>query len=651
MKRAIAGLFLLVIAVYWKLVIPGSVWFDHYDLCQLEIPRLDFLARCIHAGHFPLWDPHVWAGLPVLGSGQPVWVYPLNLPFLALPLHDGAIALATLNWWFITVRLIGALGCFLLCREVGSSRIASMLGGMAFACTGYFASMPWLDNANGVSLAPFIVLFAIRIWTGRRKVQSAALLGLFLGLCWLSGHHETPLIMSYAVLLFTIALCAWHRRIDLSVLPAFVIAVLVSAIQTLPLYEFGHLAKRWVGAPQPIGWQEKVPYYVHQQYSEPWKGLAGLLAPIPSVEAHTMIFAGIAIIVLACLGVAYGWRNRPLRYVALLGAGGVVYSLGANTPVHRLAYAVLPMLDKARTPVRGMFLVGLALAVLAACGADVLLDRRFSLRVAIPLLLVTGALSVALHPATKGFAALAVLTVLLVWRAGNRTVRGLVLTFAVMLEATTVADFRIVPLAGPTVCAASMLDHQDLIAQLRREPDDGRIAVDWNELMFNPGDQYGFDQLQSFVAGVPASTLDLMGNPRARELLGVTRHVGVNGVTPIPGPAMPRAWAETKCAAREPVTVARPDSDDVTLTATLACPGRVILSDILYPGWEASVDGRPAPLHEAWGALRSVDVDAGAHTIEMSYRPASVRIGAALSATGLLACLALLVWDRRSRSR
>ncbi|MGA2181531.1 MAG: YfhO family protein [Bryobacteraceae bacterium] len=666
MKRAAAGLLFLVIAVYWRLILPGAVWFDHYDLCQLEIPRLEFLARSIHAGHFPLWDPHVWAGLPVLGSGQPGPVYPLNLLFLTLP-----FAITTLNWWFIAVHLVAAFGCYALCRGVGLSRIASILGGAAFSCAGYFGSMPWLDTLNGASLAPLIVLFAIRIWSGCRRVQSAALLGLFLGLSWLSGHHEIPLIISYAVLLFTVALWAWRRRLDVRVLVsvavAFAVAVAISAIQTLPLYEFGRLARRWVGAPEPIGWQDKVPYYVHQQYSLSWKGVLGILVPTPTAEAHTTVFVGVAIVALACLGVACGWRNRPLRYVALLGAGGLLYSLGANTPLHRLAYAVLPMVDKARTPVRGMFLVGLALAVLAACGADVLLERRFSLRFAVPLVIVVGALfavlrwtawltpmypTVPTHYFAKGVAALAVLAILLFWRAGNRLVRGVVLTLAVLVEASTVAAFRVVPLAGHTVCAASMLDHQDLIAQLRSEVGDGRITVDWNELMFNPGDQYGFDQLQSFVAAVPANILRLpLHTPRVQELMGVTRHLGKNGVESVPGPAMPRAWTETQCAAREPVAVARPDSDDVILTATLGCRGLVVLSDTMYPGWEARVDGRPVDIHEAWGALRSVAVDAGIHKVEMRYRPASVRFGAGLSAVGLLACLALLAWDRRSRSR
>src|SRR5258708_9621689 len=106
--RAAVALLLLIIAVYWKLILfpSGYVWFDHYDMCQLEVPSLQFLARGIHSGHFPLWDPHVWAGLPVLGVGQPCPVYPLNLLFLALPLKADALPIATLHCWFVALHFI-----------------------------------------------------------------------------------------------------------------------------------------------------------------------------------------------------------------------------------------------------------------------------------------------------------------------------------------------------------------------------------------------------------------------------------------------------------------------------------------------------------------------------------------------------------------
>jgi len=669
----VVSLAALLVAIYWKLVFFGThyIWFDHYDLCQLDIPALQFIARNMHRWHFPLWDPHVWAGLPVIGSGQPGPLYPLNLLFMTLPLDRGSFYLATLNWWFIAIHFVAAFGMYFLCRDLNMSPTSSVLGGLTFSCMGFFGSMPWFDRANAASLTPLIFLFAIRICSGNRRLRNAALLGLVLGLSWLSGHHEIPLLNSYAVLFAAIAVFAWRwvrwRRPDPSLLAynavAFVLAAAISAVQIIPLVEFGRLAKRWVGTPQPIGWNDKVPYYIHAQYSLPWKDLLGLILPGPAGEIT--LFAGFVVMFLAALALIYRRRIPALLYTAFIGAGALVYSLGAHTPLHRIAYELLPGLDKARTPERGMYLVGFALCVLAAWGADLLIERRYSLIPSLVILGGPGTVFIAFHSSIPAFNlvlglfVLACLVVLICWRVPGRR---LILIALAALEAGTVAEWRATPI-DHTVCAASMLDHRELIDRLRENLGDGRLALNVNDVWTSPGNLYGFDQLISFVAGVPADVLKFnFADPETQKFFGVKYFLGRTPNSPADTPiatdsmglslyrtppARPRAWVEHDGQpGDEPVIVQRPDTDSVVLRATLHARGVVVLTDVLYPGWEATVDGRPAPIQRAYDALRGVEVAAGTHTIQMHYRPASLRIGGAITVAGLLVFLLLLVWEQ-----
>jgi uncharacterized membrane protein YfhO len=57
----------------------------------------------------------------------------------------------------------------------------------------------------------------------------------------------------------------------------------------------------------------------------------------------------------------------------------------------------------------------------------------------------------------------------------------------------------------------------------------------------------------------------------------------------------------------------------------------VILSDTWFPGWRATVDGKSATIHRAYGAVRGVIVEPGSHVIEMRYRPLSVFAGLGLT--------------------
>lgn len=73
--------------------------------------------------------------------------------------------------------------------------------------------------------------------------------------------------------------------------------------------------------------------------------------------------------------------------------------------------------------------------------------------------------------------------------------------------------------------------------------------------------------------------------------------------------------------------------------------GLLVLSEVYYPGWQATVDGAPAPIYRVQHTLRGLALPAGEHHVEMAFRPATFTLGASVSVAALLATLALLVWN------
>jgi hypothetical protein len=90
---------------------------------------------------------------------------------------------------------------------------------------------------------------------------------------------------------------------------------------------------------------------------------------------------------------------------------------------------------------------------------------------------------------------------------------------------------------------------------------------------------------------------------------------------------------------------ARPDQ---WLVATQAsAPAYLVVTEANAPGWQAEVDGRPAPVHTANLLFRAVLVPEGEHTVVLRYRPAAVTWGLAASAVSLVVTGAMFVRTRR----
>jgi len=86
------------------------------------------------------------------------------------------------------------------------------------------------------------------------------------------------------------------------------------------------------------------------------------------------------------------------------------------------------------------------------------------------------------------------------------------------------------------------------------------------------------------------------------------------------------------------------EPERVRLRADLETTGYLVLTDTYYPGWQVTVDGRPATIQRADVAFRAVELTAGEHLVEFQYRPENVLLGLGLSVAGwLLWSLAFIV--------
>jgi len=238
----------------------------------------------------------------------------------------------------------------------------------------------------------------------------------------------------------------------------------------------------------------------------------------------------------------------------------------------------------------------------------------------------------------------------------------------------------------------------DVVKFLREHASVARVNYVYDDLIFNFGDWYGIQTVSGFVPSAPEAVWKLgFWNSRVLDLYGARYQVG-RQVPAGAGPeifasaqgwkvwerptALPRAWVVHKvtvardlddayravlapsvdlrdlaildravavesCLESGSVRIERYRTEDIALNADLTCAGVLVLSDNWYPGWNATLDGRPVPLLLADGAVRAVAVPGGRHRVEMRYSPASIRWGGILSVATFLSVGVMAVIRRK----
>ena len=102
-------------------------------------------------------------------------------------------------------------------------------------------------------------------------------------------------------------------------------------------------------------------------------------------------------------------------------------------------------------------------------------------------------------------------------------------------------------------------------------------------------------------------------------------------------------------APRDHVRIEEYSARSVALHVDAGCGGVLVLPDVYFPGWTATVNGEDRTVYATDGAFRGVVVPKGASRVEFRYEPRAFRIGTAFGAAALAVFLAAGVVSIRRR--
>lgn len=140
----------------------------------------------------------------------------------------------------------------------------------------------------------------------------------------------------------------------------------------------------------------------------------------------------------------------------------------------------------------------------------------------------------------------------------------------------------------------------------------------------------------AFGSGWFVDDVMLVGN--ADEELGALKDVDLRRTAVVDRRFEHLVDSEQKVDSAATVHLSSYSPDHLSYYINSSQGGNVVLSEIYYPGWTATLDGHPLEIGRADYVLRFVKVPAGAHKLIFEFKPRSIRVTESVA----FICLALL---------
>ncbi len=339
------------------------------DLLVYQLPIYEVLSDAAKAGWFPWWDPTVQSGTPFFANPQTQLLWPPTWLHALLP-HGAALSL-----WLMVHGVLLAVGATLWLRSRGLEAGSAALGALVFTLGGpTLAIVTKPDKLPAFALVPWL-LWGIGLWAQGRRRPAAALVVLSQVGMALSGGLEIWILALGGALVLVVAERDGVDRLRGAALLAgsTVLAFALAGVQLVPFVELMGHTTRSAG----------IEYAAVAKWSLELRDLAEAAAPLAFVgdDGHPVRF--LASVACGSVGFAavLAWAFRTpdgaprgprgeSAAIVVAGLGFLLLALGDATPVHRVAYELVPPLKSLRYPEKYVWGAWPFVALAVARGVD-----------------------------------------------------------------------------------------------------------------------------------------------------------------------------------------------------------------------------------------------------------------------------------------
>ncbi len=671
-----------------------------YDLEGFHYPLADYAFQAVRHGRFPAWDPTNYCGLSFAGNSQAALFYPPTWLMFAANIGRPSLAYLSLQVLVFLHVWLAFFLCYVWLRHKKLAELACILGAGVFAYSGYM-----LNQLQHLGLVGGFAWFPLALWGIDQAIEEHQWRHLWKvvlasALCFLAGYPPTWFVFAVCM----VSYAAWRWRVAFGVVLALGASLLIAAVQLLPARDATAMK---VFEPRYSGGFRNPEAYVsyllpnyfdfgmHHRPTQHWAGdylylgapaFLGLVL-LARRKKWLDVLPALSILVASLVGATnpFGLVWAVVRHSNLLAqiCRDWYFLAGLTLAAAPLAaFGLDYCLKQARRPVPRWFTlmtIGLLtgwsarqMLVWFPIGSDFPSGWRSAIEPAVTLILFS--LAIFILPAQHGL-----------FRIG--LIAALLLTVAVDYKVFGTSKW---PNASESLIRdnfASFPEIDDAIYKQLRLNIEYRNALDL--LGPFPPDlrHYGLTTPQGYDPFLPAQYQKLMteiahfrtnwlididpANEAALRLLGVRyfisaevaplyRQLSKNPDFRLLEPSLTYYKVFEFAKAKPPygwvlegsngsVRRIRWEPEAREFDVRSEAGGRFELAEQYFPGWQATVDGKPA-LIERWSeAFQAVQVAPGEHRVAFRFRSFGLRVGAVLSFVGILGLGVVIWWPAGSR--
>ena len=628
-----------------------------------------YLLDCLSHLRMPLWSPAEGAGYPFYCNPFAQAFYPLNLPLTLVYLLRGGYTPLDHQRFAVLGVAVFSLGLWFWLRSLGCEARAALLATLVMSVSFKIAEALRFPNAvHTAAWYPWILWAVTRVVqaeTRRDKLKAGILLWLF-AICFLTAGY--PYFVYYGLFLFGPYLCvlfvpALSRRFTNAEprRPALSLAVLLGGGLGAVVVCAPYLLKMNAMLRETVDRAGGVWEYATSSGYTLIDSLGCLVYPPAAITEGWYYFSmiGLLLVVVFLTDRERSWVPRIL-FLAWFGAISWI-TYGKDSALFAFLWKHLPFFARLRMwPRLNIVLVPVLAWALASGYArfEELLTcergaarRRRALGFLAAAYLVLGGAQWILHR-SGGWGGhwrslsdpLGPLPVRFLWfGVASFLLLGLLLYRTRVLGPGSRGPWLVMGLVAVT-SAADMASIGTRIwtgTDQARPPQ--RLDVDrLDRASFDhprTDDSATLPRSAAFSVGVVpnwyfqryvrflAQTESESGARRA--LLGVTRAQKVFFSERIDHPTVTRFLEDADRFEGMPITILSYNGDALSLEVEARVDGFVSFIDNWDSDWQATVDGRSVPIERLFGTFKSVRLTAGAHTVDLVYRPFAWGSGAA----------------------